>query len=155
MTGHPIKHKDALSFILAGKAIVTFLNTQTDNRFTFEVKKAKKGNIYFVSVLTSPDVYQYIGTISDKSFRYGKKSKISIESQSIKVFQFVFTKLNSNTLPLFIEVWHEGRCGRCGRQLTVPQSIEFGLGPECIKLTLTTEAIKQMKRDKLLTSILS
>jgi hypothetical protein len=30
-----------------------------------------------------------------------------------------------------LEVWHEGRCGRCGRRLTVPESIESGLGPEC------------------------
>lgn len=30
-----------------------------------------------------------------------------------------------------LQVWHEGRCGRCGRKLTVPSSIETGLGPEC------------------------
>jgi hypothetical protein len=30
-----------------------------------------------------------------------------------------------------LEVWHEGRCGACGRRLTVPESIERGLGPEC------------------------
>ena len=30
--------------------------------------------------------------------------------------------------------WHEGRCGRCGRKLTVPESIEAGYGPECINL---------------------
>jgi hypothetical protein len=29
-------------------------------------------------------------------------------------------------------VHHEGRCGRCGRTLTVPESIESGFGPECI-----------------------
>jgi hypothetical protein len=40
MQGHPLKHSDALDFILAGKATVTFLNTQTDNRFTYQVKKA-------------------------------------------------------------------------------------------------------------------
>lgn len=30
-----------------------------------------------------------------------------------------------------VEVWHEGSCGRCGRKLTVPESIANGLGPEC------------------------
>lgn len=29
--------------------------------------------------------------------------------------------------------WHEGVCGRCGRRLTVPESIETGFGPECRK----------------------
>lgn len=154
MTGHPIKHKDALSFILAGKAIVTFFNTQSDNRFTFKIKKAKEGNIYFVSVLTNPDTYQYVGTMIDGVFKLGKKSKISGEAQSIKVFDYVTKKLKANTLPNFIEIWHEGKCGRCGRALTVPSSIESGLGPECIKLTLTPEALKQMKRDKALKLIL-
>lgn len=133
MKGHPISHKDALSFILAGKAIVTFLNTQTENRFTFKIKKAKDSSIYFVSVLTGTDSYQYAGTLSDGVFRVGKKSKISADAQSIRVFDYVTKKLKANTLPDFIEIWHEGRCGRCGRALTVPSSIKSGLGPECIK----------------------
>ena len=152
MTGHPIKHSDALSFILAGKAIVTFLNTQSENRFTFKVKKAKDGDFYFVSLLTSPETYQYIGTVSNGTFRLGKKSKVSGDAQSVKVFDYVMRKIKSNTLPSFIEVWHEGRCGR---SLTVPSSIESGLGPECIKLTLTPDKIKQLKREKALTLILN
>jgi hypothetical protein len=52
-------------------------------------------------------------------------------------------------LPECIEIWHEGKCGKCGRQLTVPSSIETGIGPECIK-TLS----KAEKRDIFLTSIL-
>ncbi len=154
MKGHPIKHSDALSFILAGKAIVTFLNTQSKNRFTFKVSKAKEGDFYFVSLLTSPETYQYIGTVSNGIFRLGKKSKVSGDAQSVKVFDYVIKKLKSNTLPNFIEIWHEGKCGRCGRALTVPSSIESGLGPECIKMTLSPESIKQLKREKALKLIL-
>jgi len=29
--------------------------------------------------------------------------------------------------------YHEGRCGRCARRLTVPESIINGIGPECAK----------------------
>lgn len=29
------------------------------------------------------------------------------------------------------EMWHEGVCGRCAHRLTVPESIESGLGPVC------------------------
>ena len=32
------------------------------------------------------------------------------------------------SLPTFIEIWHEGKCGKCGRTLTVPDSIINGLG---------------------------
>ena len=28
-------------------------------------------------------------------------------------------------------VHHEGKCGCCGRSLTVPESIKRGIGPEC------------------------
>lgn len=129
MKGHPIKHEDSLRFILAGKATVTFLNTQTDNRFTYKIKKSKDSSIYFVSVLTNPDVYQYIGIINSE-FQVGRKSS---DAQSIRVFKYVFFKLKSNTLPDFIEIWHEGKCGRCGRKLTVPKSIKTGMGPECSK----------------------
>lgn len=33
-----------------------------------------------------------------------------------------------------VEVWHEGRCGRCARRLTVPASILIGIGPECAEI---------------------
>jgi len=40
----------------------------------------------------------------------------------------------NNTQPLIdkgFALHHEGKCGRCGRKLTVPLSIETGIGPEC------------------------
>jgi hypothetical protein len=35
------------------------------------------------------------------------------------VFDYVLNKLKTNKLPEFVEVWHEGKCGKCGRALTV------------------------------------
>lgn len=34
-------------------------------------------------------------------------------------------------LPAGLEVWHDGACCRCGRQLTDPASVEAGIGPTC------------------------
>ncbi len=34
-------------------------------------------------------------------------------------------------LPKGVEVWHEGGCCQCAHKLTVPASIELGLGPDC------------------------
>jgi len=149
MNGHKLNNKEALEFIFAGKSLVTFLNTKTDNRFTFKVNKAKYSNIYFVNVLTSPDIYTYLGTISNGLYKHGNKSKISKEAQSTKVFEYVLNKLKLLNLPDFIEVWHEGKCGKCGRTLTVPNSIKTGIGPECSK-TLS----KADKRDNFLKLIL-
>jgi len=149
MTGNKLKNSDALKFIFAGKSIVTFLNTKTGNRFTFKTKAAKDSNMFFVSVLNGPENWAYIGTCIEGKFRHGRKSNISADAQSVKVFDFVLAKLVLGTLPEFVEVWHEGHCGKCGKRLTVPSSIENGLGPECIK-TLT----KMEKRDKFLQLIL-
>lgn len=147
MTGGKLNHSDALDFIFAGKAHVTFLNTKTDNRFTFKVKKHKKDDIFFISVLTGGSEYSFIGSVKN-GYKHSKKSAIGSDAQSVKVFQFVIDKLKSNTLPEFIEVWHEGCCGRCGRRLTVPDSIVTGFGPECVRLVKRS---KQMDRDIKLT----
>ena len=149
MEGRKLKNTDALKFIFAGKSIVTFLNTKTGNRFTFKTKAAKDSNLFFVSVLTNPETYTYIGTCIEGNYKHGCKSVVSQDAQSVKVFDFVLAKLVLGTLPDFVEVWHEGHCGKCGKRLTVPSSIENGLGPECIK-TLT----KMEKRDKFLQLIL-
>ena len=158
MKGHEITDtKEALKFMFAGKSIFTFINTKTEGRFTYKIKSAKDSNLFFVSVLTNPDsehrelsTYTYIGTCVEGNYKHGKKSPVSSEAQSVKVFQFMLDKLKSDSLPDFLEVWHEGFCGKCGRRLTVPSSILTGIGPECFK-TLS----KVDKRDKFLEWILS
>ena len=109
-----ITNDSALQFILGGKSYFTFLNTKTENRFTFKVTRHKTDNIYFVNVLTGPETYSFIGSVRDANFRYSPKSKISNDAQSVKVFAYVIDKLNSNNLPDIIEIYHDGRCGRCG-----------------------------------------
>jgi len=133
MKAGKIDNTSALDFILAGKSVFTFLNSQTENRFTYKVKKHKQDDIFFVSVLTGPEIYQFIGSIKSGSFKHSTKSSISATSQSVKVFDFVFSKLQAGTLSPIIEIWHNGRCGKCGKMLTVPKSIQTGFGPECFK----------------------
>ncbi len=108
MKGHQIiDTKEALKFMFAGKSTVTFLNSQTGNRFTFKLKSAKESNIFFVSVLTGPDNYSYIGTCQEGNYKHGRKSKISQTAQSVRVFQFMLDKLKSGNLPENLQVWHE------------------------------------------------
>lgn len=132
------KHKQ---FIFAGNAYFTVRNSKTGNRFTFRVGKPKiqridKQEAHFVSVLTGPqntDDYSFLGTIFNQSFyKYSIKSRVDEKAQSQKVWAWFFKNLVDGTLPDFIEVWHEGYCGRCGKLLTVPESIEAGFGPDCL-----------------------
>jgi len=131
--GGVIQHNKAIDFILGGNSTFTVLNTKTKNRFTFKVKKHNKGNIFFVKILTNPEIYTFIGSIIENKYKHSGKSTINQDAQSVKVFSYILRKLSESSLEDFIEIWHEGRCGRCGRELTVPSSIESGFGPECIK----------------------
>lgn len=138
-----IKQADLLRFIIAGKAVFT-AKGQT-HRFTYRVKQpkfngVKAEHIRFVYILTGPDNtrdYEFFGSIVLKhgrwEFRYSQKARIGEEATSVKAFKYVIRHV-AESLPMpQVEVWHEGRCGCCGRPLTVPESIETGLGPECAK----------------------
>lgn len=132
MNQHLILHKDAMNFILAGNSLFTVKNIKSEKRFTFKVTKHKKDNIYFVRILTNPNIYEFIGTLKDDSYKHSLKSKISSSAQSVIVFNYIINRLLTNTLPDIIEIWHEGKCGKCGRSLTDPDSIQMGFGPFCL-----------------------
>ena len=126
----------ARSFVLAGNARFTLVSKRTGTRFTYKVNSGEAGRS-FVSVLTGSDNsndYQYLGTIfADGFFFHGTKSGIGRDAKSAKAFAFVWKYLTKCMLHDEVEVWHEGRCGKCGKVLTVPSSIESGMGPECSK----------------------
>lgn len=129
---------DLKKFVKAGKAIFTLTNTETGNRMTYKVNKHKEKDLWFVSVLNGPDNYSnynYIGTVFGNDFRHTQKSRVGKDSMSFKAFAWLNAFMNSDkNIPDHVHVYHEGRCGRCGKRLTVPESILAGFGPECVRL---------------------
>lgn len=129
---------DIKNFVFGGKAIFTVVNTVTNKWFTFKVRQPK-GNkeVSFVSVLTGSDngtSYSFLGTYFSKSdsYKYSKKSSIGSSAQSAKVISWFFSKfINCEEKYPTIQVFHDGKCGSCGRKLTTPQSVKSGLGPIC------------------------
>jgi len=129
---------DPLQFILAGNALFTVQNTATGNRFTFKVRKPDDTKPHFVSVLTGSDnesSYSFLGTVFDpRHYRHGRRSRISEDAPSARAFDWLFRQLSTGRpLPPQVRVCHCGKCGRCGKTLTVPESVDSGFGPECIK----------------------
>lgn len=131
-------------FVLAGNATFTLRSVRTGTRFTYRVRKTRADAPWFVSVLTGNDnehAYTYLGTIHQRNeaYRHGVKSPLAYDAPSAKAFAWFWPHLEEcfrrqrGELGPNLEVWHEGRCGRCGRKLTVPESIASGLGPECAK----------------------
>lgn len=133
--------KAALSFILAGKATVTLRSLMSGNRYTYKIVAAEKRNpndapTWFVKLLNGPDntnSFVYIGIIRNNQLVWTSKSRVAINAPSFIGFKFVLNALIENNMHGF-EVWHEGRCGRCGKKLTVPESVATGFGPNCLEL---------------------
>ena len=138
----PHEVNDPAAFMLGGKAYFTLRSVKTGTRFTYRVTEAepkegyeKYGKSWFVSLLNGPDNwsnYQYMGQIrQDRRFYITKGSKVGADASSARAFSWVWSRLTAGQDINGVEVWHEGKCGRCGRKLTVPESIETGFGPEC------------------------
>jgi hypothetical protein len=128
---------DVRRFILAGNATFTIVSAKTGTRFTYKIraKEVDGGStLHFVSVLTGSDNendFTFLGTVfGGTRFKHSAKSHIGEEAPSARAFAWAFGRILADTLTN-ASVHHEGRCGRCGRKLTVPRSIELGLGPEC------------------------
>ena len=139
-------------FILAGRAVFT-LEVSKDFQSKYNTKphytylvdfvegKGKWSDSYFVKLLTGPDntrSYSYIGKIrqEDGFIILTKKSNFTQESIPVKLLSRILKRIWSDECDKISEagfnLHHEGRCGRCGRVLTTPESIETGLGPICI-----------------------
>lgn len=150
MHSHQLQGYDTInSFVLAGNCTFTLKSKRTGKRYTYKITKTKNDKQYehvkyWVKVLVGPDNkmdYEYVGYLvgdHDNGYKFvhgKKKSKFTDRSNMYnQVIDWFFFMLTQKKVSDKIEVWHEGRCGRCGRKLTVPESIETGLGPVCAGL---------------------
>jgi len=136
--------EQARQFINAGNATVTLVSKATGNRFTYRIRAPQNpvcggldtnSPMRFVSLLNGSDNennYAYFGYIRWGIFFHGgAKAKVRAGTPSAKGFALVWQSLQQDAIPAWVEIWHEGRCGRCARKLTVPASIASGFGPEC------------------------
>jgi hypothetical protein len=151
---HIMDRQQAVEYILAGAGTVTFKNTQSGNHLSFSFGKPSDGNgssPIFVSLENAPGfdadrrpewVSNYLGAIWSQArfVTAGKRdSKKRVQTEEawgeyLAIFNWTWSRLLSGRLPVTVEICHEGSCGRCGRRLTDPQSIERGFGPECAKV---------------------
>jgi hypothetical protein len=133
-----IEHGDSiLTFCLGGNAYFTLESKVTGKRFTFRMRRPDEAGVVFVSVLNGPDNwtnYGYLGFIRGTTYVHGgHKAKISSEAPSALAFAWFWKRLASHPDKVIEQMafWHNGKCGHCGRHLTVPESVATGLGPDC------------------------
>lgn len=117
-------------FVRGGKA--TFTIQGQKNRYTFRVRVAKDNpKIFFVSLLTAPDFYTYVGLLGADSIKHTARSKICHDAPAVQAFNWFWRRTTQNIATTGMTFWHAGRCACCNRMLTDPISIARGIGPEC------------------------
>jgi len=136
--------QDALTFFTGGHAVFTLKSLKTEQHFTYRIDQPKDGIILFAKVLsngdnTNWDNQTYLGHSNFASiagcdvlqFVPGRKGQ---RGAALDALNWAFRRLTmTGNIPEDLEIRHEGRCCRCGRALTHPDSIDTGIGPECAK----------------------
>lgn len=135
-TRSELKVESVERYILGGKATITLFSEQTEKHYTYKISKCKTSNtLFFVSLLIAPNEYQYIGILttgnSGLTFKSTRATSIPVTSKPFQAFRFFTVRLVKNDIPSKLRIFHEGRCGKCGRKLTTPESIERGFGAVC------------------------
>lgn len=135
-------------FILAGEAVFTVSN-QSGTHYTYRVYKTEPSAqyptpSYFMQYKSGPneDDFTYMGRLHNLHISLGptltktRNSKISPTADSWRVAQWALqvvwqTSSGKYKMPAGYSIKHEGRCGKCGRALTHPASLDTGIGPDC------------------------
>ena len=134
--------KQIKAFILAGNATGTLVNHNTGRRYTLRFKRPDDLDLppVWISVLAGPDNekdYRFLGTVwpgraSGWNLYLSGKSHWGWNDRVTTAVDWFLGYVDAEReLPDGVEFKHAGKCGRCGRTLTTPESIETGLGPIC------------------------
>lgn len=134
-------------FFLAGAATFTIEVPAggPKSHYTYRINKVEaSGNFtqdaYFVNLLTGPDNdsdYTYLGMLKAETGELilTRKSAFAASTFPVRLVHRTFARVWANEQDVIVQagfkLHHEGRCGRCNRLLTTPESCERGIGPEC------------------------
>jgi hypothetical protein len=130
-------------FFTGGKAIFTIEVPETFQRdfkcnphYTYRIRN--KNDNFLIELLTGPNntkSYTSIGLFDINSGCVKLTGRVSEDSWGVRLFRRVMARIFENAPEAItssgFDVHHEGRCGKCGKRLSVPESIRLGLGRKC------------------------
>lgn len=155
------------NFVLAGNAVFTVSNG-AGRHFTYKVYRREPDDkhpqpAYFIKVLTSPDDYTYLGLLTRPHWVDGRApmgikltsmSKFKEGAECLKVARWALRAIwqvaeGRYRLPAGYTIQHVGKCGRCGRALTTPESLDTGFGEECASIVGVEWAERDRRQQEL------
>lgn len=140
-------------FVLGGEATFTVSNG-SGRHFTYHVYRSTPTAqfptpAYFIKALTGPDNnpgsndWAYLGMlmqgVAEPTIKLTSRSKLPTDDLRVTTLKWALRVIWQQAagryqLPLPFTIKHVGRCGRCGRPLTTPASIDTGFGGECASI---------------------
>lgn len=139
-------------YVLAGEATLT-VDNGVGQHFTYHVYRTTPttqfpNTAWFIKVLTGPnntDDYTYLGMVVphptrpmeiDPKIKLTGRSKFGDGGLPLVVARWALRVIwqsaqGKYVLPEPFSIRHLDRCGKCGRPLTTPESLDCGLGPDC------------------------
>jgi hypothetical protein len=135
----------------AGNSTLTFRNNQSETHMTVRVKQAKdkedrkkKLPIFFVNVSLLDDKttgFVFAGTFFTDTMVMKLSKHAPSDSRIGQVMSWIFRAVHNPQIlkDKNVSLLHEGRCCRCALPLTHPESINTGLGPDCLKIMLENQ----------------
>lgn len=127
----PVYYQD---YILAGKPEFMLKSTKNQVEEIYVVRLSKDGDRYWVQNRTR----EYLGRLelveNDLyAFTRTRAMLLPYQEKQVERFEWFWLRFLQKTLPPHIEVRYAGRCAHCGRELTHPESLPIGIGPDCFK----------------------
>jgi len=152
----PVIHRSNVSpklfptLFWGGNATITLHNPATGNHVTLKVRQLKDREdrtkrlpifYLYVSILGDGEVgKRFAATFFQTTLSYKLGRDVDPDGQLARITAWVHHALTNPGIfsRKGVAVMHEGTCCRCGRQLTHPESIETGFGPECWSVILAS-----------------
>lgn len=140
------------NFVFMGRSVFTLENNETNNYLTFQIREVKKlgkvvPNQFSVQCKSLGDNeygYQLLGFLNTATKRFSSYKRTPNTFIGFKVFFWLMQNLERLEDFTKLAIYHEGRCAKCSLPLTVPESIDSGIGPEC-KRKMLERSIEKIK----------
>lgn len=119
-----------LTYMFAGRATFTLKSLKTGEHLTFKLLKSRQHiDLFWLDNLNGDGIAKLkINPDRDPPFEhYQRRAGLRSNLKYAQAFEWFLNHLESKQ----VEFYHLGKCGRCGRALTDPNSIKLGIGPEC------------------------
>ena len=124
-------------FLFAGDCWFTLQSKRTNRYFTYNIYKKGTSSIWFLKVRDIKNTI-YSGYIrkTGNGYKYFHGIDVPIGKGDIRIVAFMWflEHMNDKDILSKISIRHIGKCCKCGKALTDPQSINLGAGPYCAKI---------------------